>query len=193
MLLPLWCSCYWTVLGSPCLKHSKASLVTGLWWRKVYCLWHGSKEREWCSKSLPQWLPGKGFSRQCEGASHRVCNQLVGSSLIGWWWVNRVMFQESLWSVFWSGVYIMMASMQWGAQCLWDSLRTWLRILSISLGEEPKVLDFVFNGSTIMVFVWLDYFPLFLHFLTSLIKFALQNSGNAKEARYFLPTRGWGT
>ena len=111
LMVLLLLNCTWVSL--PEAQQSQSS-DSGLRWRKVYCLWHGSKEREWCSKSLPQWLPGKGFSRQCEGASHRVRNQLVGSSLIGWWWVNRVMFQESLWSVFWSEVYILMASMQRG-------------------------------------------------------------------------------
>ena len=48
----------------------------------------------------------------------------------------------------------------------------------MGLEEELNVLDFVlwlnhFN------FVLLDYFPLFLHFLTSLIKFALWNLGEA--------------
>ena len=82
-------NCTWASLPE---AQQSQSTDTGLWWRKARCLWHGSKEREWCSTSLPQWLSGKGFSRQPEGARHRVRDQPVGSSLIGWWWVNRVMF-----------------------------------------------------------------------------------------------------
>ena len=52
------------------------------------------------------------------------------------------------------------------------------RILSIALEEELKVLDFVL-WLNYYYFVLLDCFPLFLHFLTSLIKFALWNSGKA--------------
>ena len=43
-------------------------------------------------------------------------------------------------------------------------------MLSVALEEEPKVLDFVL-WLNCYYFVLLDCFPLFLHFLTSLIKF----------------------
>ena len=47
-------------------------------------------------------------------------------------------------------------------------LRIWLKILSIALEEELKVLGFVL-WLNYYYFVLLDCFPLFLHFLTSLI------------------------
>ena len=45
----------------------------------------------------------------------------------------------------------------------------WLRILSITLEKELKVLDCasLLNYYSLVLF---DFFPLFLHFLTSLIK-----------------------
>ena len=48
-----------------------------------------------------------------------------------------------------------------------------LRMLSVALEEEIKVLDFVL-WLNYYYFVLLDCFLLFLHFLTSLIKFALE-------------------
>ena len=175
-------NCTWVSLPE---AQQSQSTDTGLWWRKVQCLWHGSKEREWCSKSLPQWLSGKGFSRQREGASHRVRDQPVGSSLMGWWWVNRGMFQESLCSVFWSGVYILMASMQWGVQYLWDSLRKCLRILSITLEEEPKVLDFVFNGSTIIILSGLTIFLCFFIFSLLWLNLHFRTQGRPRRLDIF--------
>ena len=62
-------------------------------------------------------------------------------------------------------------------------------MLSIALEEELKGLDFVL-WLNYYYFVLLDFFPLFLHFLTSLIKFILWNSGKAQEAKVFLQTRG---
>ena len=77
-----------------------------------------------------------------------------------------------------------------GFQYLQNNSRIWLRILSTALEEELKVLNFV---------LWLNYyyfillvFPLFLHFLTSLIKFALWNSRKTQETKAFLQTRGRG-
>ena len=51
-----------------------------------------------------------------------------------------------------------------------------------------KVLDFVL-WLNYYYCVLLDCFPLLLHFLTSLIKFALWNLGKAYEAKTFLQTR----
>ena len=48
--------------------------------------------------------------------------------------------------------------------------RRWLRIFSVALEKELEVLDFAY---VLNYLVFLDYFPLFLHFLTSLIKFIL--------------------
>ena len=56
--------------------------------------------------------------------------------------------------------------------------RTWLRILPIALEEEVKVFDFI-EWLNYYYFILLDYIPLFLHFLTSLVKFILWNSGKA--------------
>ena len=54
----------------------------------------------------------------------------------------------------------------WGFSISKTAPRTWLRILSIALEEEIKVLDFVYCLNY-YYFVLLDCFPLFLHFLTS--------------------------
>ena len=72
---------------------------------------------------------------------------------------------------------------------LQNNSRIWLRILSIDLKEELKVLDFVLQLNN-YYFVLLDCIPLFLYFLTSLIKFALWNSGKAQEAKAFIQRRG---
>ena len=48
--------------------------------------------------------------------------------------------------------------------------RTWLRILPIALEEEVKVYDFTEWLNYYYYFILLDYIPLFLHFLTSLLK-----------------------
>ena len=52
-------------------------------------------------------------------------------------------------------------------------------------------LDFVLMAK-VYYFILLDCFPLFLHFLTSLIKFVLWSSGETEEAKAFLQTRGGG-
>ena len=57
-------------------------------------------------------------------------------------------------------------------------LKVRLRILSTALEEELEVLGFVLWPNH-YYFVLLDCFLLFLHFLTSLVKFALWNSGKA--------------
>ena len=64
-------------------------------------------------------------------------------------------------------------------------------MLSIVLEEELKVLDFVL-WLKYYYFVLLDCFPLFLHFLVSLIKFSPWNSEKAKDAKAFLQTTGRG-
>ena len=60
--------------------------------------------------------------------------------------------------------------------------------MSVALEEELRVLDLVFCLS--YYFAFLDCISLFLHFLTSLIKFSLWNLGEASEgAKAFLQTR----
>ena len=54
--------------------------------------------------------------------------------------------------------------------------RTWLRILPIALEEEVKVFDFI-EWLNYYYFILLDYIPLFLHFLTSLLKATIWKSG----------------
>ena len=55
-----------------------------------------------------------------------------------------------------------------------NNSRIWFRTLSIALKEELKVLDLVF-WLNYYSFVSLDCFLVFLHFLSSLIKFSLWN------------------
>ena len=77
----------------------------------------------------------------------------------------------------WSGVHLLVGSIKltsstwWRFQDLQNSSKdTWVRMLSVDLEKELKVLDF-FNGSTfIKGLVWLFYF---LHVLASMINFIL--------------------
>ena len=70
-------------------------------------------------------------------------------------------------------------------------LKDMVQVIIYSLEEALKVLDFVLWLNS-YYFVLLDSFPLFLHFLTFLIKFALWTWGEAYEAKAFLQTRGGG-
>ena len=60
----------------------------------VYCRVKQGKQAAHVQKTrTPQWISGKGFKRQCEGEGHRVCDQLVHSSLVdgevtGWCFRN---------------------------------------------------------------------------------------------------------
>ena len=75
----------------------------------------------------------------------------------------------------WSGVYVLLGSIQLtsstcgGFSTCKTAPRTWLRVLSIVLEEELKVLDFV-EWLNYYYLVLLDCFPFSLDFLTSLIK-----------------------
>ena len=69
------------------------------------------------------------------------------------------------------------SSTWWESGFCKNSSKLWLRILSIALEEELKVLDSVLWLN--YYFVLLHCFPLFLHLLSSLIKFAFWNSGKA--------------
>ena len=94
--------CYWTRLGllgqraakpiywpQAVVKQSAAFPARGQVWGEA------RKTCNSCSKdpSCPFALR-EGFLKT-EGESPRTCVQLVQKSLIGWWWRNRVMFQES--------------------------------------------------------------------------------------------------
>ena len=78
-----------------------------------------------------------------------------------------------------------------GCQYLQKSSRIWLRKFSAALEEELKVLDFVQRFNCCYI-VWLNCFHLFQHLLTSLIRFALWDSGKALEATVLLQTSGRG-
>ena len=54
------------------------------------------------------------------------------------------------------------SSAWWGFEYLQNSSRMWLRIASIALEEELKVLDFVLQQNYYYS-VWLDCFPLVLY------------------------------
>ena len=69
------------------------------------------------------------------------------------------------------------SSSWWGFWYLQNYSRIMLRILSVAHEEELRVLDFVLWLNS--HFVLLVSFPLFLHFLPSLVKFALWNSVKA--------------
>ena len=93
-----------------------------------------------------------------------------------WVWVNC----RSLWWTGRPGVLQFMRSQRvghdWATELNWtkNNSRIWLRTLSIALKEELKVLDLVF-WLNYYSFVSLDCFLVFLHFLSSLIKFSLWN------------------
>ena len=100
---------------------------------------------------------------------------LVGGKVTRWYFGNfSYQFSESNPS----GVYVLVVSMQFYLVVVLVSakqLRIWLRTLSIALEEELNLLDFIL-WLNYYSFVFLEYFHLFLHFLTTLIQFALWNS-----------------
>ena len=72
-----------------------------------------------------------------------------------------------------------LSSSTWGGfPYLQNNSRVGLRILSVAPEKELKVSDFVL-WLNYYYFVLLGCFPLFLHFLTPLIKFAHWNLGKA--------------
>lgn len=68
----------------------------GLWWRKVQHLLQGAKQRAAPSQKSKEFP--KGFQRRVfkdnEEDGHRMQDQPLCKSLIGWWGVNRVTFGE---------------------------------------------------------------------------------------------------
>ena len=76
------------------------------------------------------------------------------------------------------------SSTWWAFQYLQNSSRIWLRILSIALEGELNVLDFV-QWLNYYYFVLLDCFPLFLHFLTSLIELLFGTRGRPRRLKFF--------
>ena len=106
---------------------------------------------------------------------HRVCEQLMDGLLIGEI-IGSQSHQpsgSSCWRSMCLLINMQLMFFNWcGFQCLQNSSRVWLRIFSIVFEEELKVLDLV-EWLNYYYFVLLDSFPLCLHFLTSMIKFAL--------------------
>ena len=110
--------------------------------------------------SLTGWVGGE-VTGSCFG---NLNHPPSGSNLSG---VSGLVVSRQLTSFTW-----------WGFLYLQNNSRLWLRILPAALKEELKVLDFVL-WLNYHYFVLLDYLPLFLHLLTSLIKSALWNPGKA--------------
>ena len=114
----------------------------------------------------PLQLSGKGFYRQCgEGGSQGVHNSLMGC----WWSVGNLNHQPS-------------SSSQSGVSMLVVSLQLTSSTCESAQGHGSEYFPRPLRGSLAFdsrYFFLLDSLPLCLHFLTSLIKFALQNSGKA--------------
>ena len=67
-------------------------------------------------------------------------------------------------------VLMQLTSSTWGFSVYKTAHRTWLRRLSIVFEEELKALWLCLMTELLHYLVYFDRFPLFLHFLTSLIK-----------------------
>ena len=97
-------------------------------------------------------------------------SQGMHNSLMGCWWsvgnLNHQPFSSRL-----SGVSVLMVSLQLTSS---TCVSTWGHVSEYFPQPLRGSLDF-----DCYCFFLLDSLPLFLHFLTSLIKFALQNSGEA--------------
>ena len=163
-------------------------------WNSVYCR---DKQGDWATHAQKAWTtPSDSFQRRvlkspCKGEGHRLRDQLVLSSAIGWWCGNEVVFQES-WSSTsgsnWSEVYELVVSMQLTSPHLVEVLLSAKQLKDMAQVYSPwgetksPWLYFRLN----CYFVLLGCFPLFLHFLSSLITFALWNFGEAWEIKAFL-------
>ena len=136
----------------------------------------------------------EGFFKTVRERGLGVCDQLVHNSLIGWWWGNRALFWESQSSAFWfQPVWSLHACGQHAVNflCLVEvsvsakQLKDMAQVIIYSPWGGAKT-PWLCLMAKVLLFC-LDYFPLFLCFLTSLIKFVLWNLG---EAKTFLQTRG---
>ena len=113
---------------------------------------------------------------------------LAGGKVTRWYFGN---FSYQFFESSPSGVHVLVVSMQFYLVGVLVSAKQ-LKDLAqdiIALEEELNFLDFVL-WLNYYSFVFLEYFPLVLHFLTSLIQFALWNSREDLEANAFLKTRG---
>ena len=97
--------CYWTKLGSTLPRSVKP-----IYWQQlvrkesaVFITRHQARRMGSSRSKHPNSLMTfmEGFWKAGEGEGHRVHDQLVYSSLIGWWWADRVIFQETQLPVFW--------------------------------------------------------------------------------------------
>ena len=145
-----------------------------------------------CSRDLNSLMAFRGeFLKTGWGRESWVCAQLLHNSLIGWWWGNRKEIWESQFSgSSWSGVCMLVVSIQltstwWGFSICRTTQgygsRYYLQLLRSNWRSLP-----LFNDWTSINFVLFDCSPLFLHFLTSLIKFLLWNLEKVWEAKAFL-------
>ena len=127
---------------------------------------------------ISRWLSGKDFWRQSEG---ECCGeQLLGNLLISWWWCN---WKPTSSTFFYHLVYGLLASGQHavyffhlvGVSVSTNSLRIWLRILSVALEEVFKVLEFD-EWLNYYYCLLLDCFPIFSYFLFIFILWNLRKA-----------------
>ena len=81
---------------------------------------------------------------------------------------ESILWFQPLWGPRASGQQAVIFSTCCGFDCLQNSSRTWLRIMSTALEEELKSLGFVF-GLNCYYFILLGCFPLCLYFLLDYI------------------------
>ena len=156
-------------IQSPNMQQSHSS-DPGLWWRKVHFIARSTKENGQLSSCSKGTNSPTAFR---EGILQTVWgggSQGMHNSLMGCWWsvgnLNHQPFSSRL-----SGVSVLMVSLQLTSS---TCVSTWGHVSEYFPQPLRGSLDF-----DCYCFFLLDSLPLFLHFLTSLIKFALQNSGEA--------------
>ena len=101
----------------------------------------------------------------------------------------------------WSGVYMLVGNIQltsstcWGFQYLQNSAEDMAQNITHSPRGDAKCPWFCLMAKLLYYFVLLDCCPLFLHFLTSSIKFILWNSGRPRRLKIFYRQErgGWKT
>ena len=168
--------------------HSQWSQSTDarLWWRKEQRLLQmPSKEsRQPVLKTLQlsDDLQRKIFQRQGEGG---VMKCVISSWRFFWMVGGEVTGSQhhSPSGSSWSGVYTLMGNIQltsstcWGFQYLQNSSEDMAQNIIHSPWGDSKCPWFCLMAKLLYYFLLLDCCPLFLHFLTSPIKFILWNSG----------------
>ena len=125
----------------------------------------------------PQWLSGKGFLGNVCGEGCSVHDFL----LIGWWWGNRVVFQESPSSTFWFQPV-------WGFSHSYHLPPGWGVLVSVKqLKGMCQIVMYVPWGGTRTLFYFscLTTFPLFLHSLTPCACFLEPREGLGDYKSFF--------